>query len=248
METAKEYGLQAFSLLLVVILWEWVSRTLGTTALPPPSSVAGEVIELFASQRVYGALWSTLLSTSLGFAVAFIGGIVYGIAAYAWPRVHDISTILFQAVLFAPTLILVFLALVMLGNDNRVAVVVVGGFVGFPFVGVYIRDALGDLDQDILNMAASFNVNPLQRIREIYLPYLAPPMLAAGRVGFSLVWKVTFLAEAFGFPEGLGWQVRSSYTTYDMGALLAWLVIFIGALLIIEQGTRMIERFTVEWS
>ena len=72
-------------------------------------------------------------------------------------------------------------------------------------------------------------------------------MLASGRVAFSLAWKVAFLTEVFGYPEGLGWRVRNAYTVYDMTTLLAWLTVFIIAILMIEQLTRVVERGLVKW-
>jgi NitT/TauT family transport system permease protein len=81
----------------------------------------------------------------------------------------------------------------------------------------------------------------------VYIPFLVPPMLAAGRIGFSLSWKVAFLCEVFGFPGGLGWEVRASYRVYDMTALLAWLLVFIITLLLVEQVIRIAERALVRW-
>jgi NitT/TauT family transport system permease protein len=72
-------------------------------------------------------------------------------------------------------------------------------------------------------------------------------MLAAGRIGFTLAWKVAFLSEIFGFPNGLGWQVRSSYQIYNVSALLGWLMLFILTLLAAEQLTRLVERRIVKW-
>jgi NitT/TauT family transport system permease protein len=81
----------------------------------------------------------------------------------------------------------------------------------------------------------------------LYLPYLIPPMLAAARIGFSLSWKVILLSEVFGFPGGLGFQIRINYTVYDLTKLLAWLGIFVIALLVIEQLIRATERAVVRW-
>lgn len=74
-----------------------------------------------------------------------------------------------------------------------------------------------------------------------------PAGLAAGRIGFALAWKVAFLTEVFGFPGGLGWQVRNSYTIYDMTSLMAWLMLFVGSLLLVEQVIRQLERRFVTW-
>jgi NitT/TauT family transport system permease protein len=81
----------------------------------------------------------------------------------------------------------------------------------------------------------------------MYLPYLVPPMLASARIGFSMSWKVVLLSEVFGMPGGLGFQIRSNYTIFNLTLLLAWLAVFVVALLLIEQFIRFAEQRIVKW-
>lgn len=247
MEMVKERSAQLLSLVVLIAAWQALAVVLDSRALPPPTEVWGTFWSLVSDGDAFGPLGSTLLSTALGFVVGFAAGMAYGVAAYLKPGFARMTAGLFNIALFAPTIILIFLGLIMLGHDSRLTVVLISGLVIFPNMAVYMRDALHNLDDDVREMAASFKVGLAQRVRDIYIPYLIPPMLAAGRIGFSLAWKVAFLTEAFGFPEGLGWQVRGSYRVYDMDGLLAWLTVFIIALLLVEQLTRMVERVVVKW-
>lgn len=247
MEAVKERAIQLLSLVALVAAWQALAMILDTPALPPPAEVAVRFWEFVADASAFAPLASTLQSTIFGFLLAFTTGIVYGTAVYIYPRLGEVFSILFAATMFAPTLILIFIGLIMLGHDNRWAVVLITGIAVFPTITVYIRDALRDLDPEIHDMANSFKVKIGQRFRDVYLPYLVPPMLASGRIGFSMAWKVAFLTEVFGFPEGLGWRVRSAYSVYNVTSLLAWLTVFIIAILLIEQLTRMFERAIVKW-
>lgn len=247
MEAVKERVFQLLSLITLIAAWQALAWILDTPALPPPGEVAVRLWEFVIDARAFPPLASTLQSTVLGFLLAFATGILYGTAVYVYPRFGEIFSILFSVTMFAPTLILIFIGLIMLGHDNRWAVILITGIAVFPTIGVYIRDSLRDLDPEIRDMASSFKVNLGQRFRDVYLPYLVPSMLASGRIGFSMAWKVAFLTEVFGFPEGLGWRVRSAYSVYDVTSLLAWLTVFIIAILLIEQLTRMFERAVVKW-
>ena len=247
MEMIKERATQALSLVVLVAAWEALSHFLDSNALPPATDVAGRLWDLVSAGDAFSPLWSTLSSTAVGFALGFVGGLFYGITVYLRPGVATVTAGLVNVGLFAPTLILIFLGLVMLGHDSRLTVIVIVALVIFPNMAVYFRETMRDLDGDIKEMAASFKAGVGQRVKDVYVPYLIPPMLAAGRIGFSLAWKVTFLTEAFGYPGGLGWQVRNSYRVYDMGLLLAWLAVFIIALLLVEQLTRVVEHAVVKW-
>lgn len=247
MALVKEWSMQLLSLLTLILAWQLLALILDTRALPPPAEVAIELWTVILEGRALPPLFSTLQSTVTGFLLAFAVGILYGSAAHLSPRFGDMFSLLFQVTMFVPTLIVIFIGLIMLGHDNRWAVALIIVIAVFPTIAVYIRDALRDLDPDIHTMARSFKVGLGQRFRDVYLPYLVPPMLASGRIGFSMAWKVAFLTEVFGFPEGLGWRVRSAYSVYNVASLLSWLVVFIIAVLLIEQLTRMFERVVVKW-
>lgn len=246
MTLIKRYSAQASSLVLALVVWELAARVLDSTGLPPASKVLSLLAEYVVSGEAFGPLGSTLFRTSLGFLLGFAMGIAYGVLVFLSDLFDDLSKWLFRIAMFTPTLVLIFLSLVMLGRNNLTVILLVG-FVIATDVGVYIRDAMRDFDRELVEMAASYKATVMQRVRSVYLPFLIPPMLAAGRIGFTLAWKVAFLAEVFGFSAGLGWQVRTSYTIYNMTALLAWLTLFVMTLLVVEQLTRITERAVVKW-
>jgi len=246
MERTKERVFQASSLVALVAVWELLARALDVSALPPPTQVVVVLYDLLADGTAFGPLASTLRRTVLGFLLGFGAGVLYGIVVYVYPRFGDVSRGLFDIAMFTPTLVIIFLGLIMLGSNDYTVVILVG-FVISTNVGTYMRGALRDFDQDLVGMAVSYQAALPQRVRAMYVPYLIPPMLAAGRIGFSLAWKVAFLCEVFGFPEGLGWELRASYQIYDMPTLLAWLSLFIITLLVVEQLTRFAERSVVRW-
>ena len=247
MKLLKERSFQVLSLVSVLVVWEIAARlvNLGDT-YPAPSRVAPDFFDLLISGDAFGPLGSTLGRTATGFTLGFVAGVLYGIFVYMSPRFDEYSRGLFNITMFSPTLIIIFVGLIVIGR-TFFGVVLIVAFCIFAEVGVYMRDAFRNFDNEMLAMSRSYKVETVQRVREMYLPFLAPAMLAASRIGFTLAWKVAFLCEVFGFPEGLGWKVRSSYRIYDMPMLLAWLTLFIVTLLIIEQLIRTTERAVVKW-
>lgn len=238
--------MQVSSLVFVLVVWEAVARLLHSSGLPPVTQVIPRVVTLMVSGEAWGPLGSSFLRTVLGFALGFTTGVCYGILSFVFLNFERFTRCLFKIVLFTPTLILIFVSLVALGRNDLTVVLVVGVVVGAT-VGVYMRDAIRDFDIDLVGMALSYKVPVKNQFLEMYLPFLVPAGLAAGRIGFALAWKVAFLTEVFGFPGGLGWQVSNSYTIYDIRSLMAWLVLFVCALLLVEQVIRWLERRFVKW-
>lgn len=246
MHLIREHSAQVASLVLILLIWEVAAIIMDTRALPPATASFAELVELVKTGDAFGPLGSTLFRTTTGFALGFVLGCAYGIAAVLSRDFDDVTKWLLQIAIFTPTLILIFLFLVIFGRTNFTVILLIG-LVVFPVVGTYIRDSLRDFDEDLEGMAISYKAGLRQRVIEMYLPFLIPSMLAAGRIGFTLSWKVGFLAEIFGFSSGLGWQVRSAYQIYDVAKLLAWLWLFIMALIVIEQLARYAERRFVKW-
>lgn len=243
---AIDRGFQALSIVIVLLVWTAAAISVGDGILPGPADVLQPLGRIVPSGEFLGPLWETLSRTAIGFVLSFIVGISTGLAIAKIPWVAATTPILLDALLFAPTLVVIFLGVVMMGT-NLGSISLITALVVGPTIAVYIRDVMRDIDQEVITMADSYKVGVVQRIRDVFLPYLVPPMLAASRVGFSMSWKVVLLSEVFGFPGGLGYQIRINYTVYNLGLLLAWLIVFVVTLLLIEQLIVQIERAVVRW-
>jgi ABC-type nitrate/sulfonate/bicarbonate transport system permease component len=242
----RERVLQGTSIVLLVLAWAAIAALAGTAVMPGPLDVVPDFFMLLTTWRFVDPLLSSLGRVTAGFALGFVLGLAYGIVAARSDRFANASSLLFLGALFAPTLVVIFVGLMLLGVSN-LAVTLITGLIVFPAIGVYIRDVVRDLDEDLLRMAQSFKVKAADKVRGIYLPYLIPPMLSAGRTGYSHAWKIVVLAEVFGLPGGLGFEIRRAYSVFNLPRLLAWLIIFILALLLIEQALRIAERRIVKW-
>ena len=246
MTRLSTYSAQIGSLVFIVAVWAIAADAVDTSALPSPFAVGGSLVDLVATGRAFEPLGNTLGRTIAGFLLGVFLGTTYGIAAALSRTFAELTRWLLQIAIFTPTLILIFLFLISLGRTNTVVIVLIG-LVVMPVVGTYIRDAMGDFDDELTGMARSYKAGLWQRVTGMYLPFLVPPLLAAGRIAFTLAWKVAFLAEIFGFPNGIGWQVKTTYDIYNIQLLLAWLMLFIVVLLVAEQLMRLAERTFVKW-
>lgn len=244
---ANKWTFQALSLVVIVALWFAASSMLAEGTLPSPTVTGRAVIDHFENGEVIPALTGSFGRTLASFAVAMIAGLAYGIAAARSEAFHIYTQGAFNVLLFAPTLVIVFIGLLAMGLSSSPAVVLISSLATFPIVGTYIRDVMRDVDRGLMMMAQSYRAATRQRVTDIYLPYLIPPMLGCGRVALNSSWKVVLLCEVFGFPGGLGYEIRNNFGSYDIPSLLAWVVILVVVLLISEQLIRLLERSAVRW-
>lgn len=246
----RDRGVQLVSIIFILGVWAAASLMIGTFAgkaiVPGPIEVFPTFARLIGQGLFIGPLLETLSRTVLGFVVAFSLGTVIGITTAKVPTFKMITGPSMSVLLFAPTLVLIYLGTSMIGVGYS-TIAVIAGLVVAPNVSIYMRDVMADFDPDIATMADSYKIPTRQRLFEVYIPYLIPAILAASRISFSQSWKVVMLTEVFGMPGGLGYEIKSSYYIHDLNRMMAFLIIFIAALLIIEQVIRVLEHRIVKW-
>ena len=246
----RDRGIQLGSLVLLLLLWQAFATAIGTfgghAIVPGPLDTAPEFFSILQSGGYWGPLLETVSRTLIGFLVAFVAGTAIGIASAQAPMFKAASGATMNVLLYAPTLVLIYLGTSMIGVGYA-TVAIIAGLVVAPNVSIYMRDVMKDFDPDIASMADSYRIPTRQRVLEVYIPYLIPPILAAARIAFSQSWKVVLLMEVFGMPGGLGFAIRSAYTMFDLDRMMSFLIVFIVALLVIEQGIRFAEHRLVKW-
>jgi NitT/TauT family transport system permease protein len=249
----RDRGVQVGSLILLLIIWQVFATLIGAfgghNIVPGPLDTAPEFFSILASGGFTTPLIESISRTALGFVVAFIAGTAIGIASAQAPTFKILTAPSMNVLLFAPTLVLIYLGTSMIGvsGGGYTTIGIIAGLVVAPNVSIYMRDVMKDFDPDLAAMADSYRVPTRQRVLEVYIPYLIPPILAAARIAFSQSWKVVMLTEVFGLPGGLGFALRSAYTMFDLDRMMSFLVVFVVALLVIEQGIRFAEHRIVKW-
>ena len=249
----RDRGVQVLSLIALLILWQLFATAIGAfgghNIVPGPIDTAPEFFSLLGSGAFVTPLFESVSRTLIGFIVAFLAGTAIGIASAQAPTFKILTGPSMNVLLFAPTLVLIYLGTSMIGvnNGGYTTIAIIAGLVVAPNVSIYMRDVMKDFDPELAAMADSYRVPTRQRVLEVYIPYLIPPILAAARIAFSQSWKVVMLTEVFGLPGGLGFALRSAYTMFDLDRMMSFLVVFVVALLVIEQGVRLAERRIVKW-
>lgn len=249
----RDRAIQVGSLVALLVIWAAFAAAIGTfggsNIVPGPFDVLPRFATLMASGDWVNPLVESVTRTGVGFLTAFIFGVAIGITSAKVPVFKITTSPLLRVLLFFPTLILIYMGTSMIGvaNGGFMVIAVIAGLAVAPNVAIYMRDVMNDFDPELTAMADSYRVPTRQRVLEVYLPFLIPPMLAAARIAFSQSWKVVMLTEVFGLSGGLGYQIRSAEDIGDPRRMMSYLIVFIAALLIIEQGIRIAEHRIVKW-
>ncbi|MFI7128851.1 ABC transporter permease [Nonomuraea sp. NPDC050153] len=210
-------------ILPVIVGWELVTRSLGDTDFPPPTSIVARMHELWFSgpaarlfltdEAVDNILPSMGRMFSGWLLAAFIGvvaGVVLGRSRVAADYVD--ALIEFGRAVPPPLLLPLFMVLFQAGLAMQLAAIVSG--VIWPVLLNSI-DGARNVDRTYTETATVFGLSRPQRLCRIVIPAASPKIFAGLRLSLSLALILMVISEVFGSTDGIGYQLLVAQRSFD---------------------------------
>lgn len=233
------------SMLTILVVWQ-LAVAVGDRV---PS--LGDTLRRLGSEQSAGELWGNVtLSMNrfvLGLVVALVVGTALGVLMGLSRLAESALTDLTMAGLAAPAVIWALLTTMWFGFGWLTPVVTVF-LAALPFVMVNIAKAVRAVPVDLVLMARAFGVSRSGVLRHIVGPAVAGSTVAAVRFAIMSAWNGLLLAEWFGSTSGVGWRSRYWYDANQLDGFLAWVLVFIAFLVLVDQVVLgPVERFVTRW-
>ena len=238
---AASAGLRAGSILVLLLLWWAASRLMhDPDVLPGPLSIARTIAHDLATPTPQGkSAWFqigvTLARIFIAFFASMLLGTAIGLAMGLSRRFERSMRMAIPLLLTLPTILVVFIVVLWFGFSEAGGLVAVMAVVT-PYVAVNIAEGPKAIDKSLIDMAVTFKASRALLVRKVYLPQLLPYVFAAFRYAFGMTWKIVALAETFGLKYGIGYMFFFWFGQFDMTQVLAWIVIFVVLMLILEHA------------
>jgi NitT/TauT family transport system permease protein len=250
---AKTFALRAGSILFLLLIWWAASRLMNDPeVLPGPILIGQTIAEDFANpgpegQPAYLHIGITLARIVVAFFASMLAGIGIGLAM-GLNRIFERSLLaVIPLMLTMPTILMVFLAVMWFGYSEAGGLIAVMAVVT-PYVAVNVYEGAKAMDKSLIEMATAFRAQKPLLIRKVYIPQLMPYIFSAFRYAFGMTWKIVALAETFGLKFGIGYMFFFWFGQFEMAQVLAWVIMFIILMLILEHGLfARLERKAFAW-
>lgn len=223
--------------LLLMGCWMILSAAYGEYLIPAPWSTVAEAVSILQSKHAWAEIVVTVLRVVAGFGSALIAGTLVGIGTVRPFFAAMIKPLLVLMQGMPPILWAIPLILVL--GFGGVAPIVVIALICFPLVSVTIGEGMRTVPGSLRDMLRIYADGALPRLRELYLPHLAPFIASAVHLGMSLGIKASVVAEYFGANNGVGFQIQSAYQAFQVRRLFGWTLILV---LFILAGDRLLSR------
>jgi NitT/TauT family transport system permease protein len=236
----KQIALRFLSILCFLAIW-WIGAFFSKPEiLPGPLAIGKTIVSNFTTpgpedKTAVFHVAITLARILFTFSIAMILGIVLGLLLGLQRKVELAVGYLLPIALTIPTLLAVFLCVMWFGFSEAGGLFAVIMTVT-PFVTVNMLAGTKALDKDLVDMAHAFKANRSLLIRKVLIWQLMPYIFSAFRYAFGMTWKIVALAETFGLKYGIGYMFTFWFEQFDMVQVMAWIVLFVALMLILEHG------------
>ena len=242
----REHIFKVLGVLVVIIVWAGFSYYSGEYLFPSPVTVFKDVITIFITGEIVNPVYFTFLRVLGALLLTLSLGIGIGILAGRNVVGDYLTRVILVVLMTTPSLVIVLASVMILGPKDYVPALAAAAVV-FPFTSTVMRDVMKSLSPELLEMAKSFGASLRHMVRDIYIPHLMPAILAQSRVAYAHCWKIVLLTEVFGMSEGVGYNVKIYFYNYQLDMVVAWVVIFLIVVLIVEEVLRIIEKRATAW-
>ncbi|MDP6953908.1 MAG: ABC transporter permease [Alphaproteobacteria bacterium] len=239
--------LRLISIVSLLVIWEVAALLLQSRTLPD----LWEVGTTFWVEMTEGSLLSdlgiTLFRVLAAFLLAMVLGTAVGIAMGFNRRLDYLFDGWLIIFLNIPALVTIILCLIWFGI-NEISFIVAVALNKMPNVVVTVREGARAIDRDLLQVAEIFRVSRQRTFFRFFLPQLYPYLMAAGRSGVALIWKIVLVVELLGGSNGIGFQMANFFTMFDIAGLLAYTLAFVVVMLLVEMAiVEPLERRMTRW-
>lgn len=214
-------------ILLTVVIWWFITTVVldKPRIYPTPQLVIQEMWSIIKGEGPMGSSYrhatATLYRLLIAFAGAFVIGTGLGILAGRIRPLFHFLNIFSWIGLAVPSVVWVFVFLVVFGINNVVPVVALMVMLTTPtFIGS--AEGARALDPELITMAKSYRAGWWSRLVDIYIPGIVPFLMSNGRVAFALGVKVVIIAEVVGLPDGVGLLVKYWKDQLFLAPVIAW--------------------------
>ncbi|MDX1744772.1 MAG: ABC transporter permease subunit [Halobacteriales archaeon] len=236
------------SLLIGGIVWQ----VLGTFVIDPevistPRIVAIESYDLLVSGVLVEHMGLTLRRTLLAMLVTTTVGSVVGLLA-GWNEFwrHMLQDYIIVG-LAMPSLLAAVFAAMWFGTSDLTPTVA-GTLLGFPFLAQNVKNAVENLDAELVDMSKAFDVSRDRYVRRTVVMSVLPAWFSGMRNAFTVTWKIVTVAEFVGIPNGVGFKIAESFQLFSMEGVLAWTLTFSVVIIAIEFAVfESVERRVFDW-
>lgn len=196
---------------IFILIWSAISFFIGNpiSIFPNPFNTVTEAISILGTSYFYKCFGMSLLRMFIGFAVALLVALLFGILAGTIKWVEKLLKPTITILKAIPTAALILLFLVLLGAKNTPILIVV--LICFPILYESVVGGFNNINQEIQDTLRVDSGKIVSDVFKVKIPLSMPHILVGISSSFALSFKIEIMAEIISGDTGYGLGTAISY-------------------------------------
>lgn len=214
------------TLLILLIVWEVLSRIYPDIILPGPLKTLYSTIDILVSKDFLFQVWVTVKRLAIGLFFAIAIGSVLGILIGENNKVKNLFEPVFHIIQATPPISWLALGMIWFGIDGQATIFIVF-IASLPILIINIVEGFENIDPKLIEMVKTFNLSKRDILFNLVLPSLKPYLKSGVTIAVGLGWKLVIMGEVLSSSIGLGAQITNARLNIETDRVLAWTIVII---------------------
>ena len=228
-------------------IWWLFSLSVPHYILPGPARV-WQALKLIAAN---GDLWSnlgiTLWRVTVGFIIAALISLPFGIFLGANKRVGEFFEPVIPVMNTVSSAIWAIFAIIWFGISNATTIFVVF-MTAMPLIITNVWQGTRTVNAEFIELAQVLRMPKWKVMTKIYLPTILPYFFSGARLAFGFGWRVSLVAETIGASSGVGYRLRQAADLIQTDQVFAWTLTLVVMMATLEMGLlKPLENHLFRW-
>jgi NitT/TauT family transport system permease protein len=239
---------QRFALAAAMIgIWWLSSLSVPHYILPGPARVWDALRLIETNGDLWNNLGITLWRVAVGFAVAALVGLPYGIVLGANKRAGEFFEPVIPVLNTVSSAIWAIFAIIWFGISDATTIFVVF-MTAMPLIITNVWQGTRAVNPDFIELAQVLRMPRWKVMTKIYLPTILPYFFSGARLAFGFSWRVSLVAETIGSSSGVGYRLRQAADLIRTDQVFAWTLTMVIMMATIEMGMmKPLENYLFRW-
>lgn len=247
MEKWKNRAAPAALIAGLLVIWEAVVRMkdIPLYVLPAPSQVAACLIKELPT--LAGHAQVTVGETFAGMAIALVLALALGIAMDAFPAVKSGLYPVLVVTQTVPMIVLAPILIIYMGFGIAPKILTVVLMCFFP-VAVSFTDALGQMDEEYVQLVRSFGAGKWEAYRLVKIPAAVPGLVSGLKVAATYSISGAVVGEWIGAQSGLGYYLLRVKNSYMLDKVFACVLVIVALSLCMNGLIRLYQAVAMPYA
>lgn len=232
-------------LLVFAAIWQAGHEAYGSFILPGPAETMASMATLLGQIENWKLVAFTAARALIGFSAATALGAILGILAGYNPAVMRLARPQVTQFLGVPPIAWIVLLMIWFGNGGG-TVCATAGVACLPLVFLACAEGIATRDRGLDDMARAVGLDPVSRLFRIGLRQMMNAVLPALVMALGTAFKAAVMAELLGNAGGIGEELAVARSNLDVSVALAWIMLCVSCLIVIEYGLLQPVRAVFE--